>query len=53
MVPKFFDELGLRNSNHTVRAGGPNGWEPDDKPAEISGVETRATTPSSRGAPAR
>lgn len=38
MVPRFFDELNLRNNSRTVAAGGPCNWEDGDAWAEIKDV---------------
>jgi len=38
MVPRFFDELNLKNNSRTVAAGGPCNWEDGDAWAEIKDV---------------
>jgi hypothetical protein len=38
MVPRFFDELNLKNSSRTVAAGGPCNWQDGDVWAEIKDV---------------
>jgi hypothetical protein len=38
MLPKFHDELNLKNDRHTVAAGGPCNWEAGDAWADIKDV---------------